>query len=159
MAKRGGFERNKSCSLVLSLVVGLVGACAQPAPVERAERVVIEAPMNEELAASLHAEVLGDTVHMALRATNATGEVVDLTFPSGQSFDFVVLQDGREVWRWSEDRMFTQAIRHERMEPGETRIHEAEWVAPAEISGEVLVRGFLTAQEHRLEQQIRVRLP
>jgi hypothetical protein len=111
------------------------------------------------LAASLHTESFADSVRFHLRVTNASEAPVELTFPTGQSFDFVVLQNGREVWRWSGDRMFTQAIREERLAPGETRSFSAEWQPPASLRGELEVRAVLTALEHRLEQRSHFRIP
>lgn len=114
--------------------------------------------MTTELAASLQTDVREDTVYFVLQVTNAASEPIDLTFPTGQTFDIVVEEGEREIWRWSADRMFTQAIRHERIEPGETHIYEGEWIPSPEVTGEFLARGFLTAQEHRVEQQSRIRL-
>jgi hypothetical protein len=156
MVGSGTMTATRSLALVLLFVSA---GCPQPTPEERPERSVVDAPVNESLAASLNAEVVGDTVNLALRVTNPTDEAVELTFPSGQSFDFVVTRQGRELWRWSEDRMFTQAIRYERIEPGETRVYESAWVPPPGVEGELAVRGFLTARDQRLEQETRIRLP
>lgn len=50
------------------------------------------------------------TVRMTLR--NTTGTPLELTFPSGQDFDVVIRNDkGDEVYRWSNGRAFTLAIR------------------------------------------------
>lgn len=111
------------------------------------------------LVASLQVETGADSVRFALRVTNATGEPVALTFPTGQSYDFVVEQAGRELWRWSEGMMFTQAIRMETLEPEETRAYTESWQPPAGADGELAVRGWLTAQEFRLEQRTPFRLP
>ena len=54
---------------------------------------------------------VGSTVEFALGVTNAADHRVELRFPSGQTHDLAVLDAaGREVWRWSEGRMFTQAV-------------------------------------------------
>jgi hypothetical protein len=50
------------------------------------------------------------TVRMSLR--NTTGTPLELTFPSGQDFDVVIRNEkGDEVYRWSNGRAFTLAIR------------------------------------------------
>ncbi|MBS1825554.1 MAG: hypothetical protein JST93_09560 [Acidobacteria bacterium] len=50
------------------------------------------------------------TVRMTLR--NTTGTPLELTFPSGQDFDVVIRNEkGDEVYRWSNGRAFTLAIR------------------------------------------------
>ncbi|MBI1897984.1 MAG: hypothetical protein HYS04_15850, partial [Acidobacteria bacterium] len=55
-----------------------------------------------------------------LRVRNSTGHPVQLNFPTGQSFDFVIRNEaGDIVQRWSEGKFFTQALRSETLAPGE----------------------------------------
>lgn len=111
------------------------------------------------LVASLEVEPSADNVQMILRVTNPTSDAVTLTFSSGQTFDFVVEQDGRTLWRWSGDQMFTQAFHSETLAPGGTREYSAAWIPPTDLSGEVTVRGLLTAVDNRLEQETVIQLP
>lgn len=111
------------------------------------------------LVSSLNVETARDSVRFVYQVTNAAGAPVALTFPSGQSFDLVVEGGGRELWLWSADRMFTQAVRTETLAPGETRTYTAAWSPPAGVSGELAARAFLTAREHRAEQPASFRLP
>lgn len=101
------------------------------------------------LVSSLQVEATDPEVFFTLQVTNTSAEPVRLTFPTGQSFDFVVLDRGRELWRWSADQMFTQAFRTEVLPPGETRRYQASWRPPAGLSGQFTARGVLTAQEPR----------
>jgi hypothetical protein len=147
---------------VLMLALLMAGSSCAPASVPEAPREPTRDQVSvpdSDLAASLQVENLGDSVRFSLRVTNAAPQPVQLTFPTGQSFDFVVLQEGRELWRWSADMMFTQAIRQEALAPEETRTYSASWSPPAATRGRFVVQGFLTAQEHRLEQQTDFRLP
>src|SRR5438067_538924 len=42
-------------------------------------------------------------VHFDFHIINATGKRVEIKFPSGQAYDFVVIDSlGREVWRWAD---------------------------------------------------------
>jgi hypothetical protein len=116
-------------------------------------------PLDNQIASSLQAESLADSVGFTLSLTNVSSEPLPLTFPTGQSFDFVVMDGGRELWRWSEGMMFTQAIRQETLSPEETRTFTAWWSPPAGTRGEFTVRGHLTALEHRAEQEIGFRVP
>lgn len=138
----------------LSLVLALTGiaACAATVPASGGDS-------SGPLVSSLQVETGPDSVRFVLQVTNAGPAPVTLEFPNGQSFDFVVTQDGREVWRWSADMMFTQALRSETLAPGETRTFDAMWSPPAGTSGDFVARGFLTAREHRAEQQMSFRLP
>jgi len=73
----------------------------------------------------------GEAVEFTLTVTNAGDESVALTFRDGLTADFTVLDGDREVWRWSDDRMATQAVRHEELAPGESLVAEAAWHDPA----------------------------
>jgi hypothetical protein len=149
--------------LAISLAV-VLAACApqqpesQP-PSEGQELMTDSASGSASLVWSLQVERFADSVQFHLSVTNTSAEPLELTFPTGQSFDFAVMQNGREVWRWSADQMFTQAIRTEQLQPGQTQSYRATWVPPPGLSGEFTVRGTLTAQEHRVEQETQVRLP
>ncbi|HEV2146957.1 MAG TPA: BsuPI-related putative proteinase inhibitor [Longimicrobiaceae bacterium] len=136
--------------LFLVLAVALVSACAAGA---------LGGGGSGALVSSLQVETFPDSVRLSLQVTNAGSQPVTLDFPSGQSFDFLVTRGGAEVWRWSSDRMFTQALRTETLAPGETRAFDAAWQPPAGTSGEFVARGFLTARGHAAEQQARFRLP
>jgi len=115
--------------------------------------------LPEGVAASLQAETAGDSVRLTLRITNASRDAIPLTFPTGQSYDFVIRRDGREVWRWSEGMMFTQAIRQETLAPDETRTYTASWSHPADSRGAFSAEGWLTAQEHQFRQSTVFHLP
>jgi hypothetical protein len=48
-------------------------------------------------------------VRFALHVVNTGKSNVEIDFPNGQAYDFVVLDSvGREVWNWAHARMFTQ---------------------------------------------------
>lgn len=97
-------------------------------------------------------------MRLILTVTNASAAPVDLAFRSGQSFDFVVLRNEQELWRWSGDQMFTQAIRDETLAAGETLTYEATWRPPAGTGGELVARGILTTQ-NPVQQETVFRLP
>ncbi len=85
-----------------------------------------------------------DVVTFTFTVTNSTTEHVELTFYNGQTADVVVHDDtggdrDREagdgelrdaVWRWSDGRMFTQAIRNSTLAPGEEAREEMIWENP-----------------------------
>lgn len=60
-------------------------------------------------------------LRFALHVTNATKKSVELAFPSGQEYDFVVVDSsGKEVYRWGSGRMFTQSLQNKVIDGGET---------------------------------------
>jgi hypothetical protein len=61
------------------------------------------------------------SIRFALDVSNPTKKDVELTFPDGQTYDFVVLDSvGREVYRWATGRMFTQSVQNRTIDGGET---------------------------------------
>jgi hypothetical protein len=86
-----------------------------------------------------------DGVTFALTVTNPTTEHVELTFRDGQTADVIVRADDIEadrgvaakdgelrdvVWRWSDGRAFTGAIRRSTLAPGEQAREEMTWENP-----------------------------
>jgi hypothetical protein len=58
------------------------------------------------------------TARMTLRDTHP--DPIPLSFATGQSYDLVLkTEDGREVYRWSEGKAFTEALRRESLALGE----------------------------------------
>lgn len=89
----------------------------------------------------------GDAVTVRLTVTNDGDDPVELTFGSGQTAEFVVTAGDETVWRWSDDRMFTQRVRRETVRPGEELVAEGRWTDPR--PGQYAVEATLTAADHR----------
>jgi Intracellular proteinase inhibitor len=69
-----------------------------------------------------------DKLRFSLRVTNNTPKMLELRFPDGQTHDFVVKDfAGKEVWRWSEGRMFTSAMRSETLKGKGQTVFEESW--------------------------------
>ena len=107
-----------------------------------------------------------------LTITNEGEDTVELSFRSGQRFDVVVERvqdtdgeaddedgevDSEVVWRYSDGRMFTQALGRETLESGESRTYEATWEDPT--AGEYEVRGTVTAENVDAEASMVVSVP
>lgn len=69
-------------------------------------------------------------VEFTFTVTNTGTEPVDLEFRSGLIADVGVYEEDAEIWRWSDDRTFTQALRTETLEPTESFAQEARWENP-----------------------------
>ncbi len=73
------------------------------------------------LNADLFVRTNGNEITFTLNIVNTTKKNVELNFATGQTHDFVVVDSaGREMWRWSQGRMFTQALRNKLLGKGET---------------------------------------
>lgn len=73
------------------------------------------------LRGSLEAEVHDEGVTLEYHVENGGDEVIALTFRTGQRYDIQVIPEGdtQPVWRASDGRMYTMAIEHHTLEPGE----------------------------------------
>lgn len=80
---------------------------------------------------SLALTVDSSAIEFAFTVENTGRDVVDLTFRSAKKADVTVSEDGVEVWSWSEERMFTQAIQTETLASGETFTHVMIWDDPS----------------------------
>jgi hypothetical protein len=60
----------------------------------------------------------GHRVTWTLNVENRSKEAVTLHFRSGKDGDVALQQGGREVYRWSANRVFSQALRQVRLEAG-----------------------------------------
>jgi len=59
----------------------------------------------------------GEPVPISFQVENCGTEPVRFTYASSQRYEIVVEDDdGNEVWRWSRDKLFTQAITEEEFE-------------------------------------------
>lgn len=143
-------ERSMLLLRVLPVVL-LLAACSFGAPIGGGGEV-------QDLLPSVQASAVDGRVEFTLQVTNTTDRPIELRFNSGQSYDFRVLDGGEEIWRWSSDQMFTQALRSEELTPGGTLTYHAEWEPGEARSGELTVVGTLTSSSHPVEQSARFRL-
>ena len=96
------------------------------------------------LNATVDATVNGD-VEFSFEVTNNGPDPVELTFRSGKRADVAVTdtETGEEVWRWSQNRMFTQAISTVELESGDTFDRMFTWSDPP--AGEYKAEAALAA--------------
>lgn len=86
---------------------------AAPAAAVDEEGAAADEPADEPAVEHLlDVQVTPEAVHFALRLTNTTDKRLEVAFPDGYTHDVTVFDAaGREVWRWSRGRLFTQAMR------------------------------------------------
>ena len=100
-----------------------------------------------------------ENLRFSLRVTNNTSKMLELRFPDGQTHDFVVKDfAGKEVWRWSEGRMFTSAMRSETLKgKGETTFEES-W-SPNGLHGSFTAVAILRSNNFPIETTVQFVLP
>ncbi|MDQ7843509.1 MAG: BsuPI-related putative proteinase inhibitor [Armatimonadota bacterium] len=112
-------------TILALLLVGLMAASvgAAPAAVERTEGALV---FGASVPKSAFAP--GEAVEIRLTVRNAGSTAQVVTFMSAQRFEFVVRRArGDEVWRWSHDKAFAQAIETAQLRPGETMTFRETW--------------------------------
>ncbi len=114
--------------------------------------------VNATLATALDVTV-DSRVTFALHVTNNTDKRIELNFPSGQTHDFVVTnENGREVWRWSAEQMFTQALQNRMLGARETMSYSERW-DPAGQRGTFTAVATLTSTNHPVRETVTFSLP
>jgi hypothetical protein len=111
----------------------------------------------DTIAASLDVRV-GEDVKFNFHVTNSSAKRVELRFPSGQTHEVVVLDpQGREVWRWSEGRMFTQSMQNKVLGASDTLTFSETW-RPAR-GGSYTAVASLLSETYPTEQRTSFSLP
>lgn len=137
----------------------LMAACTPPPPpAGGAPSPPPQTVQSPELVSSLRVEA-GDTVVLTLQVTNPSAGPVAFTFPSGQTYDFVIRSGGAELWRWSADRGFTQALRTVTVAAGETWTFSERWTPPPGTRGELTAVARLASSDRPVERTAVFRLP
>ena len=143
---------------VLLLTAALAFACGPRSRANEPEVGTRSRTSGQPLASSLDVRV-ADGVRFALHVTNEAQKSLELTFPDGQTHDIVVLDAAqREVWRWSDGRMFTQALQTRVLDEDETASYEAAWPARS-VHGAFTAVASLRSENHPVEQRVRFVIP
>ena len=72
--------------------------------------------------------VVKNGVALGFKVTNAGLKRIEVNFPSGKTHEVVVIDSlGREVYRWSDGRMFTQSLQNRVLHASDTLAFDAVW--------------------------------
>ncbi|MEM2849628.1 MAG: BsuPI-related putative proteinase inhibitor [Candidatus Bathyarchaeia archaeon] len=88
----------------------------------------------------------GEEVKMSITVANKGQSPIELIFTSTQRYDFMVLKDGGEVWRWSNGKVFAMILESLPLKPGEKRTYTETWRPEDVAPGEYKVVGVVTSQ-------------
>lgn len=111
------------------------------------------------LDASVTAAVEEGGVELAFTVRNAGDEPVECSFRDSQRVEAVAERggdddDGVEVWRYGDGRMFSMALGTETVAPGGQATFDVSWAEPS--PGEYRVRVWLTATDVDATAETRV---
>ena len=137
-----------------ALAAAMVYACgprshSSEAP-ERARSV-----SGPSIVTTLDVRQRGHQLAFTFRVTNNAKKKLELVFPSGQTHEVVVFDAvGEEVWRWSDGRMFTQALQNRIIAAGDTLTLEMIWTPKEASPGSTMTAvATLLSDNHPLEQR------
>ena len=99
------------------------------------------------LDASLEVTV-GEGVAFTFTVENGGDRGVELTFRDACKADFVVYDDDREVWRYSDGRVFAQMLTSAELQPGESAAFTETWPDPT--PGDYTAEATLRVTEHEI---------
>lgn len=103
----------------------------------------------EKLQTNLSIQSEKDEATFKISLKNTSDHSVKVTIPSGQKYEIVVTDtNGKEVYRYSIDKMFIQMIEEMELKPGEEKVWEEPWdytsndgtrLAPGEYKATILL--------------------
>jgi hypothetical protein len=106
-----------------------------------------------KLSSQFRVTIQPNDVLFTLDVINEGGKKLEVTFPDGQLYDFIVRDStGREVWRWAKGRLFTQTMRAKLLERNQSMRLSEHWTAPA--AGRYTAVARLRSNNFPVEQQI-----
>ena len=133
--------------------VATTQSTAAPAPA-RTKRHAASRLASSRLASRLKVDVAPRAVRFALDVVNVGKKHVEVDFPSGQSYDFSVVDStGREVWHWSQGHLFTQSVQNKQLGAGDAMQVSESWERhPA--PGKYTAIATLESSNYPLEQRV-----
>jgi hypothetical protein len=137
-----------------SLVSMSVAEAIRPTPRPQQARPKRKDASVTKITPSFAVQVDHSTLRFSLDVTNVGKKNVELTFPDGQTHDFVVLDSiGREVYRWGAERMFTQSVQNRTIDSGET-MHIAEHASPSLPLGSYVAVATLRSSNFPMQERV-----
>jgi hypothetical protein len=139
------------CVAVLAFACGPRPNTGEVAGTVHATRARAAAQNGPALVSTLGVTVKNG-VKMDFRVVNEGAKRLEVNFPSGKTHEVVVVDSlGREVWRWSDGRMFTQTLQNKVLHASDTLDYDATWRnAPA---GKYTAIATLSSENYPMEQR------
>jgi len=98
---------------------------------------------------------VGEPIMMTLKILNYTKEDIVFHFNTSQRYDFIIEdEEGNEVWRWSEVRMFAMVLGEETLGPTNTEIIYTAGYKDKLSPGYYKVTGIFVAQDRPMSGNV-----
>lgn len=115
---------------------------------------IARAPAVARLSSTFGVHVDSARVNFDLDVANVGDKHVELAFPSGQAYDFMVVDSlGREVWHWATGRMFTQAMQTKLLGSGDDMRIDESWDHPR-LHGRYVAVAMLNSSNYPVEERV-----
>jgi len=139
------------CAAVLALACGPRPRTGEPARVVSAAHSRSSSQSGPALVSTLAVRTQKG-VAMTFRVVNEGAKRLELNFRNGQTHEVVVVDSlGREVWRWSQGRLFTQTLQNKVLYASDALDYGAVWQnAP---SGKYTAIATLASENFPIEQR------
>lgn len=129
-------------------------ASAHTVSLQGTARATRNAAPTGPISAALDVRHEGTAIQFALQVANTGKKSIELTFPSGQTHDFVIVDSlGKELWRWSAGRLFTQALQNKMLSRGETLSMTESWNAPTLKPGRYTAVATLKSENYPITER------
>lgn len=116
--------------------------------VKRSATVDARAPLTPSLDVAID-----DDVRFNFHISNAGARKVELLFNDGRTHDIVVMDTlGREVWRWSDGRLFTQTVQSKVLRASDTLRFDEAWTDAK--PGSYVAVASLPSRNYPVEQRV-----
>ncbi len=130
----------------------LIFACSP-----RTQSSVVGTRASVASADGVTSHVIVDTTHgnvrFAIEVANDTRTRVELNFADGRTHDFAVLDaKGREVWRWSTGRMYTQSMQNRLLDSHSSAVYAERWTPPS--PGQYVLVAQLNSVNYPVNQRV-----
>jgi hypothetical protein len=151
----GPHARKETTSTAAGEPALIQAGSASAAPATHTARTTSTRINKPVITGDVYVRAKDSSVRIALHVSNTTKKSVELTFPSGQTYDFVVLDSvGRELWRWGNGRMFTQALHNTLLAGGESLDYEETWSTAELAPGHYVAKAVLSSENYPVAQQV-----
>ena len=141
----------------LVLTAGLVFACGPRTPSPSASARP-RASVERGVTSNVMVDTSRGEVSFAIQVTNDSRKAVELDFPNGRTHDFIVLDHaGREVWRWSAGRLFTQGMQNQLLDAHDAVVYTERWTPP--FKGQFTLVAQLHSENFPVRQRVEFALP
>lgn len=153
----GPRSRSRAPAALATAIPTQSAALVAPRPTIHARRRDDATKAQVKLSSKFDVDVAPREVRFALVVTNIGNKHAELNFPSGQSYDFAVVDStGREVWRWAQGRMFTQSVQNQQLGARDAMRVSETWT-PAKVKakpGRYTAIATLNSTNYPVEERV-----